>query len=64
MVCVQGYVSEASLDTALADAPSSTEVNSQRLFTRWRSEAAGRAPSEGQALNTPEHIQKLGLTFG
>jgi len=51
-VCVQGYVSAAALDAALADAPSSTEVNSQRLFTWWRSETDGRAPSEGQALNT------------
>jgi len=53
-----GYVSEASLDAALPDAKSAPAVNSQGLFAKERSAADGRAPSEGQAQNSKEHIPK------
>jgi len=56
-VCVHGYVSAEPRDAAAADARSGREVNSQRLFTSERSKADASAPSEGQALNTREHIQ-------
>jgi len=46
------YVSEVALDAALADARNAPAVNSQRLFTRVRSEADARAPSEPQAINS------------
>jgi|GEM_PF-4529098 len=58
-VCVHGYVSAAPLDGAGADAKIAPEVNGHRPFTRGRSVADAPAPSEEQALNTREHIQKL-----
>jgi len=58
-VCVHGYVSVAPLDAALPDARRSLAVNGQGPFTRESDNADGRAPSEGQALNTREHIQKI-----
>jgi|GEM_PF-6993855 len=51
-----GVVSEAPRDAAEADARITPEVNDQRPFTRGRSAADAPAPSEVQALNTPEHI--------
>ena len=57
-VCVHGYVSDPPLDAARADAKIAPEVNSQRLNTAGRSVADAPAPSEEQALNTREHIQK------
>gem|GEM_PF-5592918 len=51
-----GDVSEVALDAAEAAAKIYPEVNSQRLFTRGRSAVDASAPSEPQALNTPEHI--------
>ena len=63
-VCVQGYVSEVALDAAEAAAKIYPEVNSQRLFTRGRSAVDAKAPSEPQALNTPEHMHNSFLVHG
>jgi|GEM_PF-3162167 len=63
MVCVHGYVSEAPCDAAGAAARNAREVNGQRPFTSRRSKADALAPSEGQALNTREHIQEMTLAI-
>jgi len=52
-----------ALDAAEAAAKISPEVNSQRLFTRGRSAEDASAPSEPQALNTPEHIPITSFIF-
>jgi|GEM_PF-3152191 len=61
-VCVQGYVSTTSRDAAGADARIAPEVNGQRPNTTGRSTVDALAPSEEQALNTREHIQKKETT--